>query len=52
MCEKVPQTIRNSVNIAALGVDGVLPSPSNSRRRNTNNISNTNGGRRESTGNG
>jgi hypothetical protein len=30
--EKVPQTYRNSVNMAALGVDGVLPSPGNRRR--------------------
>ena len=32
MGEKVPQTYRNSVNMAALGVDGVLPSPGNRRR--------------------
>ena len=30
--EKVPLTYRNSVNMAALGVDGVLPSPGNRRR--------------------
>ena len=30
--EKVPQTFRNSVNMAALGVDGVLPSPGVRRR--------------------
>lgn len=30
--EKVPQTFRNSVNMAALNVDSVLPSPSRQRR--------------------
>lgn len=32
LAEKVPQTIKNSVNMAALGVDGVLPSPNSKRR--------------------
>lgn len=32
VAEKVPQTIKNSINMAALGVDGVLPSPSSKRR--------------------
>ena len=30
--EKVPQTYKNSVNMAALAVDNVLPSPGNRRR--------------------
>ena len=30
--EKVPQTYRNSVNMAALDVESVLPSPGNRRR--------------------
>jgi hypothetical protein len=30
--EKVPQTFKNSVNMAALGVDAVLPSPGSRRR--------------------
>ena len=37
MGEKVPQTYRNSVNMAALGVDSVLPSPGNRRRAITTN---------------
>ena len=32
VAKKVPQTIKNSVNMAALGVDGVLPSPGSKRR--------------------
>ena len=32
MAEKVPQTVKNACNMAALGVDSVLPSPGSRRR--------------------